>query len=86
LFALISFIKLIVSGDRFGLLVRALDVCFQNTRKSSRCKPQERLWLDKEECLFPEATHPGQEHKKKPICLPAGRAFALSAQNDELLS
>jgi len=34
--AAISLIKAIVSGESFGFLARALDLCFQNTRKSSR--------------------------------------------------
>ena len=38
LFAAISLIKLIVSGVSFGFLELALDLCFQNTPKSSRCQ------------------------------------------------
>jgi len=38
LFAAISLIKLIVSGESLVLLACALDLCFQNTRKSSRCQ------------------------------------------------
>ena len=38
LFAAISLIKPMVSGVSFGFLELALDLCFQNTRKSSRCQ------------------------------------------------
>jgi hypothetical protein len=41
LFAAISFIKVIVSGESLGLLECVFDLCFQNTRKSSRWKPQQ---------------------------------------------
>jgi nitroreductase len=38
LFAAISWIKLIVSGEILGLFEDAFDLRFQNTRKSSRCQ------------------------------------------------
>ncbi len=38
LFAAISLIKLIVSGVSLDFLELALDLCFQNTWKSSRCQ------------------------------------------------
>jgi hypothetical protein len=83
--AAICLIKAIVSGESFGFLARALDLCFQNTRKSSRWKPQKCFWLDKEERLFPGPSHPDQEHQKKPICFPADGTFDLSTQDDQWL-
>ena len=38
LLAAISLINVIVSCESLGLLERAFDLCFQNTRKSSRCQ------------------------------------------------
>ena len=84
--AAISLIKLIVSGVSFGLLELALDVCFQNTRKSSRWKPQQRLWLDKVERMFPGPNHSGQEHQEKPVRLFVHGSFDLSMKDGELLS
>ena len=86
MFALSSFIKLIVSGESFGLLVPTLDLCFGEQAEKLSMPPQERLRLDKEACLFPEAHHPDQEHHKKPSCLLEGRSFDLSAQHETLLS
>ncbi len=81
----ISLIKLIVSSESLGLLECAFDLRFQNKRKSSRWKPQKRLWLDKEESLFPSPNHAGQKHQEKPIRFPIGRSFDLSAKDHELL-
>ncbi len=47
---------------------------------------QQGLWLDKEEGLSPGPNRPGQQHKKKPVCLPVDGAFYLSTQNDQLVS
>ncbi len=38
LFAAISLIKLIASGEILGFLERTFDLCFQNRQKSSRCQ------------------------------------------------
>jgi hypothetical protein len=86
LVAPISFIKLIVSGDRFGLLMRVLDVCFQNTRKRPRWKPQERLRLDEEQRLFPRSDHPGKAYQQQSIRLPAQGSFDLSMQDDQVVA
>ena len=86
LFAAISLIKAIVSGESLGFLAHAFDLCFQNTRKSSRWKPQKCLRLDNEEGLFPGPNHSGQEHQEKPICLPVDGSCNLSTQDDQLLS
>jgi hypothetical protein len=86
LFAAISLINVIVSSESLGFLACALDVCFQNTRKSSRWKPQQRLRLDKEKGLIPGSNHPGQEHQKKPVPLSIHRAFDLSMQDEQLMS
>jgi hypothetical protein len=79
-------IKLIVSSESLGFLEGTFDFCFQNTRKSSRWKPQERLRLDKEERLFPGPSHPGEEHEKKPVRLPVKRSFDLPTQDYQLVS
>jgi hypothetical protein len=84
-FAAISLIKQIVWGESFDFLAHAFVLRFQNRRKSSRWKPQERLWLDQEECLFPGSGHPGKKHQEKPIRLPIGRSLDLSTENDQLL-
>ena len=38
LFAAISLIKLMVSGESLGFLACAVDLCFHTKRKSSRCQ------------------------------------------------
>jgi hypothetical protein len=86
LFATISLIKLIVSGESFGLLEIDLDLCFQNTRKSPRCQREPRLWLDNEEGLFPGSKHPCKKQQEESVCLPAGWPFDLSTQDNKLLS
>jgi len=83
--AAISLIKVIVSSERLGFLACACDVLFQNKRKSSRWKPQKRLWLDKEESLFPGPNHAGQKHEEKPVRLPIDRSFDVSTKDKELL-
>jgi hypothetical protein len=77
---------MIVSGESPGFFDRACDVCFQNTRKSSRWKPQQRLWLDKEKGLFPGPNHASQEHQEQPVRLPINWSLDLSMEDDELLS
>jgi len=52
LFAAISLIKTIVSGESFGFLERAFDLCFQNKRKSSRCQRRSVSgWTIKSACF-----------------------------------
>jgi hypothetical protein len=48
--------------------------------------PQERLWLDKEQCLLPGSYHPCQKHQEHPIRFGTGKSFHLSPQDDQLLS
>jgi hypothetical protein len=79
-------IKAIVSDESLGFFERPLDVCFQNTRKSSRCQRRSVVFLNKEERLFPSPNHPGQEHQKKPVRLPVDRALYVSPENDQLVS
>ena len=74
-----------VSCESLGLLERAFDVCFQNTRKSSRWQRELRLRLDDKECLFPGPNHSSEKQQAEPICLLAGRSFDLPIQDDELL-
>ena len=85
LFLTISLINAIVSGESFGCLESAFDVCFQNKRKSSRCHPAQGLRLHNEERLLPGPHHPRKKHQEDPIGLPAGRSFDLPMQDDELL-
>ena len=82
----ISLIKLIVSGESLGFPACACDLRFQNIRKSSRWKPQQRLWLDKEKRLFPGPNHAGQKHQEKPVSLPADGLFDVSTKDDQLVS
>lgn len=86
LLAAISWIKPIVSGESFGLLVCAFDLCFQNTRKSSRCHRSSVVFLDKEKRLFPGPNHPSQNHQQQPICLPICRSLDLPTENHQLVS
>jgi hypothetical protein len=46
---------------------------------------QKRLWLDKEECLFPGSDHPSQKHQQKPISFLVDRSFDVATQDDQLL-
>ena len=48
--------------------------------------PHERLWLDDEKGLLPEACHPGQKHQEHPIRCGTGRSFHLSVQDDQRFS
>jgi hypothetical protein len=48
--------------------------------------PQERLWLDNEQCLLPGVYHPGQKHQEHSIRFGTGRSFHLSPQDDQLLT
>jgi hypothetical protein len=86
LFATICLIRLIVSSESFGFLECAFDVCFQNTRKSSRWKPRSVVFLDKEERLFPGPNHPGENHQGQPVGLPVDRSCDVSTQGDQLVS
>ena len=43
---------------------------------------ENRLWLNKVECLFPGPNHPGQEYQEKPVRLLVDGAFYLSPEND----
>src|SRR5260370_25936434 len=52
LVAAISLINVMVSCDSLGLLEPAFDVCFQNTRKSSRCqRTSVSGWMIKSACF-----------------------------------
>jgi len=44
-----------------------------------------RLWLNKEERLFPSPRHTGREYQKKSVRFPVDRAFYVSLENDELV-
>jgi hypothetical protein len=86
LFAAISLINVIVSSESFGFLARVLDLCFQNKRKSSRWKPQQRLRLNKEKRLIPGSNHPDEKYQQKSVFLLVHRAFDLSMQNEQLVA
>ncbi|HEY6406001.1 MAG TPA: hypothetical protein VIY29_00895 [Ktedonobacteraceae bacterium] len=79
-------IKAIVLSESLGSRECAFDLRFQSKRKSSRWKPQKRLWLDNEEGMFPCSDHPSQKHQQKPIPLSVCRSSDLSTKNDKLLS
>ena len=83
--AAISLIKVIVSSESLGFLECAFVLRFQNQRKSSRCQREMRLWLNKEERLFPGPNHAGQNHEEKAVRLRINRSFDLSAKDHELL-
>jgi len=85
LFVTISLINVTVSSESFGFLARALDVCFQNTRKSSRGPREPRLRLNQER-LFPGSNHLGQEYQQKPVFLLRHRAFDLSMQDEQVVA
>jgi hypothetical protein len=46
---------------------------------------QKRLRLDDKERLFPGLNHSSEKQQAELICLPAGRSFDMSMQDDELL-
>ena len=76
---------MIVSRGSLGFLACTFDLRFQNKRKSSRWKPQERFWLDKEERLFPGSDYPGQKQQEQAVRLLVHRSLDLSMQDDQLL-
>lgn len=47
---------------------------------------EERIRLDKEKRLFPPAGCPREYNQDHPICLGAGWALHLAAEDDELLT
>jgi hypothetical protein len=85
LFAAISLIKLIVSGESLGFLECAFDLCFHNKRKSSRCQRRSVVFLNKEKRLFPGPNHPGENHQEKSIGLQIDGVFDLSTEDDQLV-
>jgi hypothetical protein len=84
--AAISLINVIVSCESLGWLERAFDLCFQNTRKSSRWKPQKCFWLDDKERLFPSPNHSGEKDQEHSVCFAVNWSFDLSMQDDQLMS
>jgi len=48
--------------------------------------PQQRLWLDNEEGLFPDPNGPRQKNQEHPVRFGTGRSFHLSPQDDKLLA
>jgi hypothetical protein len=69
----ISLIKAIIWGESIDFLVRILDVCFQNTRKSSRCHREIHLWLENE------------ERQEQPVSFPVGESFQQSTQDVQVV-
>ena len=63
LLAAISLISVMVSCESLGLFEQALDLRFQNARKSSRGPREIRLWLDEEKRLFPGPNHAGEKYQ-----------------------
>ena len=75
-----------VSCESLGLRERAFDVCFQNTRKSSRGPREIRLRLDDIVRLFPGPNHSGENYHEHSICFLVHWSFDLSMQDDPLVS
>ncbi len=48
--------------------------------------PQQRLWLNDDEGLFPGPHHACQQDQVHPVRLGTGRSFHLSTQDDQLLT
>ena len=48
--------------------------------------PQERLWLNDEQRLFPGVYHSCQQDQEHPVGPGTGRPFHLSTQGDQLLT
>jgi hypothetical protein len=86
LFAAISFIKVIVSCESRGFLECAFDLRFGEHTEELTMPAKQRLWLDKEERLFPGSDYPGQKHQEKPIPFPVDRSFDVATKDDQLLS
>ena len=43
---------------------------------------KKRLWLDKEQRLFPGPNQPSEKHQEKAVRLPVDRSFDLSTKDD----
>ncbi len=54
--------------------------------KSLAMPPQERLWLDNEEGLFPGSNHSCQKQQELAVRFGTGRSFHVSAQDNKLLA
>ncbi len=48
--------------------------------------PQQCLWLDNDEGLFPAPNYPCQKNQKHPVRFGTGGSFHLSPQDDQLLT
>ena len=48
--------------------------------------PQERLWLDNEQGLFPRSNHSCEKHKEQAIRFDTDRSFDVPAQDNQLLA
>jgi len=48
--------------------------------------PQQCLWLDNDEGLFPALNYPCQKNQKHPVRFGTGGSFHLSTQDDQLLT
>jgi hypothetical protein len=48
--------------------------------------PEQRLWLDNEQGLFPGPNRPRQKNQEHPVRFGTGRSFHLSPEDDKRLS
>jgi hypothetical protein len=82
----ISLIKAMISSATLGLRETALDLRFQNRRKSSRCQPPKGVWLHDQEGLLPGPNQPGQQDEEHAIGPADGWSFHLPFEENELLA
>jgi hypothetical protein len=79
-------LKASISAATFGVGEAVLDLRFQDKRKSSRCQPEQCLWLHDEERVFPGPNYSCQEHEEQAIGFRAGGPFHLPSEDDQRLS
>jgi hypothetical protein len=74
LFAAISLIKAIVSGDILGCVARAFDWCFQNKRNASRCQ-RSRVsgWTRNRACFHTRTALAKSTRKMRSLFVHTGR-------------
>jgi hypothetical protein len=86
LLAAISLIKAIDAARKPWFSCARLRFASPEQAEELTMPAQQRLWLEKVECLFPGPNHFGQEYQEKPVRLFVYRSFDLSMEDGELLS
>jgi hypothetical protein len=79
-------LKAMVSSATLDLRETALDLRFQNRRKSSRCHREPRVWLHDEEGGLSGPNQPGQQDEEHAIGPGDGWSFHLPFGDNERLS